>query len=423
MGGATVGVTNTTFQANTTGAYNTAIGTATMPANTTGSNNTAVGYQAAYSNTTASNNTAVGYGAAYANTTGSSITALGLNALRNNTTASNNTGVGHDALVFTTTGSGNVAVGKEALYGNTTANNNTAVGWQAGYTGTTATNNVILGSQSGYSITTGSSNTLLGVVAGYYLTTGSNNTFVGSGQSGYGAGWLMTTGSKNTILGAYSGNQGGLDIRTSSNIIVLSDGDGNPRGIFDGSGNFIVGTTSATGKLTVSTADAALIATSITASDSGYYNQVLQINCARGATTGYNLIQANNSSTVECFKVTGAGDVRNTNNSYGAISDVKVKENIVDATPKLAEMMQVKVRNYNLIGDTNKQLGVVAQELETVFPTMVDETPDRDAEGNDLGTTTKSVKYSVFVPMLIKAIQEQQAIIESLKARLDAANL
>jgi hypothetical protein len=39
----------------------------------------------------------------------------------------------------------------------------------------------------------------------------------------------MTTGSKNTILGAYSGNQGGLDIRTLSNYIVLSDGDGNPR--------------------------------------------------------------------------------------------------------------------------------------------------------------------------------------------------
>ena len=54
---------------------------------------------------------------------------------------------------------------------------------------------------------------------------------------------------------------------------------------------------------------------------------------------------------------------------------------------------------------------------------MVDESPDRDGENNVLETTTKSVKYSVFVPMLIKAIQEQQAIIEQLKARLDAANL
>ncbi|NDD85934.1 hypothetical protein EBZ38_16865, partial [bacterium] len=41
-------------------------------------------------------------------------------------------------------------------------------------------------------------------------------------------------------------NQGGLDIRTASNYIVLSDGDGNPRGIFDSDGDYIVGTTSAT---------------------------------------------------------------------------------------------------------------------------------------------------------------------------------
>jgi hypothetical protein len=54
----------------------------------------------------------------------------------------------------------------------------------------------------------------------------------------------MTTGNNNTILGRYNGNQGGLDIRTASNNIVLSDGDGNPRGIFDSSGNFLVGKTS-----------------------------------------------------------------------------------------------------------------------------------------------------------------------------------
>ena len=62
---------------------------------------------------------------------------------------------------------------------------------------------------------------------------------------------------------------------------------------------------------------------------------------------------------------------------------------------------------------------------------MIDESPDFeeqeviDEEGNvtkervDLGTTTKSVKYSVFVPMLIKAMQEQQEIINDLKARIE----
>ena len=119
----------------------------------------------------------------------------------------------------------------------------------------------------------------------------------------------------------------------------------------------------------------------------------------------------------------GNGNVVNANNSYGAISDAKLKENIVDVSPKLDKLNQVRVVNYNLIGEDQKQLGVVAQELEQIFPGMVNESPDRDEEGNDLGTTTKSVKYSVFVPMLIKAMQEQQALIESLKARLDAANL
>ena len=131
------------------------------------------------------------------------------------------------------------------------------------------------------------------------------------------------------------------------------------------------------------------------------------------------------------FYVRSNGNVQNTNNSYGAISDIKLKENISDATPKLNDLLTVKIRNYNLIGDDKKQIGVIAQELEEIFPSMIDESKDTenrevtDKEGNvtteivDLGTTTKSVKYSVFTPMLIKAIQEQQTIIDTLTARLD----
>ena len=107
----------------------------------------------------------------------------------------------------------------------------------------------------------------------------------------------------------------------------------------------------------------------------------------------------------------------NANNSYGLLSDIKLKENIVDATPKLEDILKVRIVNYNLKTDPDvKQLGVIAQELEQIFPSLIDEHLDKDFEGNLLGTTTKIVKMSIFVPMLIKAMQEQQAQIEELKA-------
>jgi len=131
------------------------------------------------------------------------------------------------------------------------------------------------------------------------------------------------------------------------------------------------------------------------------------------------------------FRVADSGNVTNTNNSYGAISDIKLKENIVDATSKLDDLLKVKVKNFNFIGSEEKQIGVIAQELEEIFPGLVSESEDfeeveiTDEEGNitkekqSLGTTTKSVKYSIFVPMLIKAMQEQQTQIESLKSEND----
>jgi hypothetical protein len=187
----------------------------------------------------------------------------------------------------------------------------------------------------------------------------------------------------------------------------------------DSSGNFFVGTTSqlasARSVITGASGNAQVI----------YFNNTR--NNGSGDATAISLLGSsdNNTSNYHYIGTTGGtdrvliygnGNIVNTNNSYGALSDVKLKENIVDATPKLEKLQQVRVVNYNLIGETQKQIGVVAQELEEIFPSMIDETPDRDAEGNDLGTTTKSVKYSVFVPMLIKAIQELKAEFDAYKA-------
>jgi len=200
----------------------------------------------------------------------------------------------------------------------------------------------------------------------------------------------------------------------------------------DSSGNLLVGTTvpyatgcfvntvggaaiySATGAVNADCFSFNSVSTSATVYGIGMYSN------ASAANTAY-LFRGFHSTSTFCFGIAGSGNVTNTNNSYGAISDIKLKENIIDATPKLNKLNQVRVVNYNFIGDTQKQLGVVAQELEHIFPSLVEESVDRDKEGKDLGTTTKSVKYSVFVPMLIKAIQEQQALITQLQA--DVATL
>ncbi len=156
----------------------------------------------------------------------------------------------------------------------------------------------------------------------------------------------------------------------------------------------------------------------IKASSGSYTSNVLAVDCSRNTTNNsfYAISYYNSGASATRFAVADSGNVTNTNNSYGAISDSKLKENITDATPKLEKLNQVRVVNYNFIGSEQKQLGVVAQELEQIFPGMVEESADKDTEGNDLGTTTKSVKYSVFVPMLIKAIQELKAEFDAYKA-------
>ena len=143
-------------------------------------------------------------------------------------------------------------------------------------------------------------------------------------------------------------------------------------------------------------------------------NSVLQLNQAETTSTtqGYLIIgrQGDPNSGTNRFFVYSNGDVKNQNNSYGAISDERLKENIVDATPKLDDLMKVKIRNYNFIGQEDKQIGVIAQEIENVFPNLVEDTKDPENEEN-----TKSVKYSVLVPIMLKAIQELKAEVELLK--------
>ena len=122
----------------------------------------------------------------------------------------------------------NTAVGELALGANTSSSTNTAMGYNAMKAITTGSGNTAFGAVSLALATTTGNNTAFGRGA-LFPSTGTQNTALG-----YNAGGDMTTGSKNTIVGSFSGNGGGLDIRTLSNYIVLSDGDANPRAYWNG---------------------------------------------------------------------------------------------------------------------------------------------------------------------------------------------
>ncbi len=250
-----------------TGDSNVAIGFEALKTEDANGFNVAIGYQALKTQDAGADaqNTAIGYKAGTAITTGIQNTLMGSNTAIALNDADFNTAIGQQALLQDTKGNKTTAIGHGALgtqnFTSSTDSNNTALGFSAGASITTGLNNTLIGSLTGDGITTGDRNTALGyrslsgaVDDGQYntcvgsdaglVTTGDQNTFVGAyDPSTGGSGAEVTTGSKNTILGSYNGNQGSLDIRTSSNNIVLSDGDGNPRLILDGDGKLFVGTT------------------------------------------------------------------------------------------------------------------------------------------------------------------------------------
>ena len=110
-------------------------------------------------------------------------------------------------------------------------------------------------------------------------------------------------------------------------------------------------------------------------------------------------------------QIKGDGDLENTNNSYGAISDERLKSNIVDASSQIDDIMAVQVRSYTLNETGATHIGVVAQELEASGMSGLVKTDD---EG------MKSVKYSILYMKAIKALQEAVTRIETLEAEVAA---
>jgi hypothetical protein len=118
------------------------------------------------------------------------------------------------------------------------------------------------------------------------------------------------------------------------------------------------------------------------------------------------------------------GNVVNTNGSYTTISDAKLKENIVDAGSQWDDFKAIRICNWNFKAETghetHRQIGPIAQELETVCPGLVFETPDRDKDGNETGEVTKGVNQSVLYMKAVKALQEAMERIEQLETEMAA---
>jgi len=196
---------------------------------------------------------------------------------------------------------------------------------------------------------------------------------------------------------------------SAGNIIFRSSSSTTERARIDSSGNLLVGTTSSSETSSVGHK----INTSTTA--------------PWLATVGSVSTNANVTSSVYStgaaayrFYVGYGGTVFATSTTISAISDQRLKENVQDLDVGLNAVLALKPRKFDWKSGKGKDIkgdrGFIAQELEQVFPDLVDEWADPAPEGEQ---PYKSVRQDL-IPVLVKAIQEQQAIIEQLKADVAA---
>jgi hypothetical protein len=139
------------------------------------------------------------------------------------------------------------------------------------------------------------------------------------------------------------------------------------------------------------------------------------------------------------------GDLQNHDNSYGGISDAKLKTDILDARNYWDDFKQIQFRKFKFLSDieqygddADSRFGVIAQEIEAIFPSLIKECPDFEdreidtgevdengaaimvEERVDLGTTTKGVKYSILSQIGLKVVQELGTRLEAAEAKIAA---
>lgn len=257
-----------------------------------------------------------------------------------------------------------------------------------------------------------------GAVIGLNTVDGSDNGYLalsGGGEDGAArAGHIYLSGNERSVdAGSVVIAAGTTSTGTGATGAILFRTSGSEKMRISLSGNVSIGNTADDFKLEV-------------AANTGNYSTMIK-NITSGSGNGLYVYFPNSTSsnTSQAFfrgesaaglkaMIYTNGTYGSATGTYGGISDLRLKENIVQATPKLDDLLKVNIVNYNFINDNNKekQLGVISQELEKIFPNMIYESKD-----DKTGETYKSVKYSIFIPMLIKGIQELKSELDQLKAK------
>ena len=355
---------------NTTGFFNTAMGYRALYSNTIGKNNTANGVFALENNLVGVNNTAMGAYALKSNTDGGANTAFGASVLEYNGQGTANTGIGNGALWFNTIGYQNTAAGAAALRSNTSGYYNSAMGTEALSTNTTGVSNTAAGYQALYNLKMGSGNTGVGVQSSYTDSIGSNNA-----SFGYQAMFFNKTGSQNTALGSNAYFTGS----SLSNTTCIGYNSGR---ISNASNRIEIGNTSISwigGQVNWSTYSDLRIKREIQENVPG----IDFINRLRPVTYFLDIHHQNKMCHL------GANDEENWSEKY------LIEENLMT--------------------------GFIAQEVEEAAKAI-----NYDFSGVHKASDTVgiySLRYAEFVVPLVKAVQEQQAMIESLQGQVLAQNM
>jgi hypothetical protein len=136
--------------------------------------------------------------------------------------------------------------------------------------------------------------------------------------------------------------------------------------------------------------------------------QVLSFSGDTDATGGQFLRFRDNNSVMGSVSAASGTTV-----AYNTSSDRRMKENIEDASPQLEVINNIQVREFDWKINGHHEVGLIAQELNDLIPNVVLE------GGDDVSELPWGVDYGKLTPYLIKAIQEQQTIIDDLKTRIE----